>query len=282
MKIWAISDIHLTIAQARGMHMPFGIPEADICVVAGDVTDGMEDSLKWVGGCIRSHMPVVFVPGNHEYFGYDVPDARRRAASLSADLGVVLLDDGAADIGGVRFVGGTLWTDFMLFEGAGEGALFTQRECMGAAKSTLGDYDEIWATEASDRVIARTFSPRDAVGLHRATLSYLDRELALHEEGPLVVVTHHAPSPLSIAEKFSTLPTSAAFASDLNQFIEAYQVDAWLHGHVHDSFDYQIGRTRVVCNPRGYEAHQNPVFDPRKVIELSVAPRLMPEPLTTR
>ena len=34
--------------------------------------------------------------------------------------------------------------------------------------------------------------------------------------------------------------------------IEIKQPSLWLHGHTHESFDYNIKNTRVVCNPRGY------------------------------
>lgn len=268
MKIWTLSDIHLKIWEAREGVMPFAIPDADVCVVAGDVTDGVRPSLEWIGKCIRPHMPVVAVLGNHEFFGHDIPEARRSARQIADDIGIQLLDDSSACIDGVRFVGGTLWTDFRLFEDAEQGPDFSQRDCMSAARRALADFDEIWAEEASNQRMARYFGPRDAVSLHQSTVSYLDRALADHKEGPVVVVTHHAPSPLSVANAFLESPTSAAYASDMTSFMLAYQADVWVHGHMHDSFSYEVGRSRVVCNPRGYAARPNPKFDPGLVIEV--------------
>lgn len=274
MKIWTISDIHLKIWQAREGLMPFAVPDADVCVVAGDVTDGIVGSLQWMAECIRPHMPVVAVLGNHEFFGHDIPEGRRTAARLARELDIHLLDDSEVTIGGVRFVGGTLWTDFRIFEDAAEGPAFTQRDCMAAARHGLADYDEIWAEEASNLRMARLFSPRDAVELHRSTVAFLDRALALQDDVPVVVVTHHAPSPMSVKEQYAGLPTSAAYASDLTSFMLAFQVDAWIHGHTHDNFQYEVGRTRVVCNPRGYEAHPNPGFDPALIVEVECGPAL--------
>lgn len=273
-KIWTISDIHLKLPEARMGMMPFDVPTADVCVVAGDVTDGVRPSLEWIGKCIRPHMPVVAVLGNHEFFGHDIPEGRRTAACIASDFGIDLLDDSAAMIDGIRFVGGTLWTDFRLFEDSEAFPRFAQRDCMAAARRSLGDFDEIWAEEASNQRMARLFGPRDAVSLHLSTVAYLDRTLSQHEEGPVVVVTHHAPSPMSVKEKYAGLPTSAAYASDLTSFMLAFQADAWIHGHTHDNFDYEVGRTRVVCNPRGYEAHPNPGFDPALIVEVECGPAL--------
>jgi Icc-related predicted phosphoesterase len=275
MDIWTLSDIHLNLAQAGAFDMPFAVPEADVCVVAGDITDDLVPALHWLSETILPRMPVVTVLGNHEFFGHDIPAGRRTARRIADDLGIHLLDDSSVDIGGVRFAGGTLWTDFRLFEDADENTTFTQRACMAEAKRKFGDFDEIWATEASDRQMARLFNPRDAFELHRGTVSYLDRVMfdQLDADGmPTVIVTHHAPSARSIAPKFSGLPTSAAFASNMDSFISAFQPDLWIHGHVHDSFDYQIGRTRIVCNPRGYEAHANPNFLPALLCRVGIVP----------
>jgi Icc-related predicted phosphoesterase len=271
MEIWTLSDLHLTLALAKSLDMPFAVPEADVCVVAGDITDDLVPALQWLARNIVPRMPVVTVLGNHEFFGHDIPSARRTAARMASELGIHLLDDSSVEIGGIRFAGGTLWTDFRLFEDADENTAFSQRACMAEAKQKFADFDEIWATEASDRYMARLFNPRDAVELHRGTVAYLDRLLCEASETPTVVVTHHAPSFQSIDQKFAMLPTSAAFASNLDAFIAAFQPDLWIHGHVHDSFDYQIGRTRVVCNPRGYEAWPNPRFQPAMLCKVGTA-----------
>jgi Predicted phosphoesterases, related to the Icc protein len=260
MEIWTLSDLHLTLPEARSFEMPFEVPKADVCVVAGDVTDDLVSGLHWLAHNILPHMPVLTVLGNHEFFGHDIPSGRRKAAKIAAETGVHLLDNSSIEIGGIRFAGGTLWTDFRLFEDEDEHTPLTQRACMSEAKRRFADFDEIWATEASDMRMARLFSPRDAEQLHRETVSFLDRFMFDCDGVPSVIVTHHAPSAKSIHPRFDGMATSAAFASNMDGFISAFGLDLWVHGHVHDSFDYQIGRSRVMCNPRGYAASPNPDF----------------------
>lgn len=268
MRAWIFSDIHLRLPEAADMVKPFAIPDADVAIVAGDVCDGMVQSLKWMGSVLRPHMRVVTVLGNHEFFGYDVPAARRDAARMATDLGIDLLDDSSCVIGNVRFLGGTLWTDFRLFEDIGEPPEFDARRCMSEAKRSFADYDEIWATEASDMRMARLLNPRDTVELHKATAAFVDDELATPSDQRDVVVTHHAPYPRSVHQIYMDKPTSAAYASHMGGMIERRQPDMWIHGHTHRSFDYHVGRTRVLCNPRGYAMHENPDFDPALLVDL--------------
>jgi Icc-related predicted phosphoesterase len=82
-----------------------------------------------------------------------------------------------------------------------------------------------------------------------------------------VVVTHHAPHPLSVHPRYAGSALNASFASDLSEMMELWQPELWVHGHVHDTFDYVVRNTRVVCNPRGYGT-ENPAFDPALVVEI--------------
>jgi Icc-related predicted phosphoesterase len=247
---------------------PFAIPEADVAIVAGDVCDDLAKSLRWMASVLRPRMRVVTVLGNHEFYGYDLPSASRESARMAEDLGIDLLDDRASEIDGVRFVGGTLWTDFKLFKDIGGPAEFDERACMYEAKRSFADYDEIWATEASDRRIARTLNPRDTVAMHERTAAFLDQKSREAFDGTTIVVTHHAPYPRSVHQMFLEKATSAAYASDMSALIEAWQPRLWIHGHTHMSFDYMVGETRIVCNPRGYAVHENPSFLPGLVVDL--------------
>ena len=83
-----------------------------------------------------------------------------------------------------------------------------------------------------------------------------------------MVVTHHAPHPGSLHPRYADDMLSAAFVSDLSSIIEAGQPALWVHGHVHTSFDYRVGATRVLCNPHGYGA-ENPDFEPSLVVEVA-------------
>lgn len=115
----------------------------------------------------------------------------------------------------------------------------------------------------------RTLLAADTARLHRASVSFLRDELSRPFDGPTVVITHHAPSPRSITPALRKDPLNPAFVSDLDAMIRTYQPPLWIHGHIHNSFDYRIGQTRIVCNPRGYFPEQlNPAFDPCFVAEV--------------
>ena len=140
---------------------------------------------------------------------------------------------------------------------------------MDAARAGLMDHRLVaWSREPR----FRPFRPEEALGLHHASRRFLERALLERDPPavrgrPHVVVTHHAPSPGSVAPAYAGHPLNPAFASDLDALIRAGRPDLWVHGHVHTSFDYRLGATRVVCNPRGYPG-ENPGFDAGLVIEL--------------
>jgi Icc-related predicted phosphoesterase len=80
-------------------------------------------------------------------------------------------------------------------------------------------------------------------------------------------VTHHAPHPGSLHPRYANDLISAAYVSDLTPLIESGKPALWVHGHVHASFDYRVGDTRVICNPNGYGG-ENAAFDPALVVEV--------------
>ncbi|MCP5371449.1 MAG: metallophosphoesterase [Hyphomicrobiales bacterium] len=235
---------------------------ADAVVLAGDIDIG-EDAVDYAGAvAARLGLPVILVAGNHEYYGGVLPevrDAMRRRAAAGG--GVHLLEDSAVELnlGGraVRFLGTTLWTDFALYGTA------RQRADMAAAAGLMSDFRVIEAQAG------RPLKPQDTVDLHGRALAWLRRELAAPFTGPTVVVSHHAPSSRSVADRYRDDPLSAAFASRLDRVVETSGAALWVHGHMHGSSDYTLGGTRVVCNPRGYHPDDlNPDFVPDMVATL--------------
>ena len=111
------------------------------------------------------------------------------------------------------------------------------------------------------------FRPQEAALLHHQSKTYLAEVLATPFRGPTVVISHHACHPRSIHPEFMSDSLTGAFASDLSTLIEAHQPTLWVHGHVHQSFDYRVGETRILCNPHGYGT-ENPNFDGALVVEV--------------
>jgi predicted phosphodiesterase len=254
MKLHILSDLHLSVCP---MERPQA--EADVVILAGDISRPAE-AAEWAGGFGK---PVIYVPGNHEFYGGSIGGTLARLRQSCAQAGVTLLDRDQCVIGGVRFLGATLWTDFRLFEDSER-----QQQALQGAMRFMRDFARIRLHEESEELL----TPESSAELHAAYLAWLGARLDEPHDGPTVVVTHHAPSPRSIAARFAGSPINAGFVTDLESLMGRRRVALWIHGHTHDSFDYEVNGTRVVCNPRGYakgEVNENRRFDPHKVVELA-------------
>jgi len=227
MKIRILSDLHNEfLREPRAMPR---VSDADVVVLGGDIDVGTR-GLEWARQTFVSR--IIYVPGNHEYYGLDFDETRARLHEAAALHGIDLLDPGAVEIDGVAFIGATCWTDFELF---GE----PDRE-MSIAWKELNDFQVI-----------KKFSPVRALDLHREERAFIARHLEATRGKRRVVVTHHLPSLKSVSERYREDRLSAAFASDLDAIIERERPALWIHGHTHDSVDFRIGETRVICNPGG-------------------------------
>lgn len=235
--------------------MPLTIPDADVCVVAGDLCRAPANGVHWLAEHIAPSMPCIYVAGNHEFYKGSIregiEDGRKAAERFP---GVHFLENNTVTIEGITFIGATLWTDYRI-----EGH---QQLAMIHARERMNDHKQI----ALQRNPWKRFLPVDAYRLHQDSKRFIEASLTA-VEGPKVVVTHHLPLASSVPARFSGDLTNAAYASDLSTMIEASSPALWIHGHTHDSCDYAIGRTRVVCNPRGYD-DENGSFDPFLVVRV--------------
>lgn len=254
MKLHVISDLHMNF---EGMERPR--TDADVVVLAGDVARPAA-AAAWALGFAQ---PVIYVPGNHEFYGSSLEATLAELQRLLAGSHVHLLDNRAVEVQGVRFLGSTLWTDFRV---GGDGP--AQDAAMAEARKLMYDFSRIRiGGPPADRVL----SPHDTTRIFDSSARWLDEELSRPFAGPTVVVTHHAPSPKSIHPRFAGSPLNAAFVSDAERLLQGKRARLWIHGHTHDSFDYEVDGTRVLCNPRGYArdgAIENARFDPLLTVTL--------------
>jgi len=250
MKILILSDLHNEFTEFQPVES-----EADVVVLAGDIDHGTHGILWARQAWPRRH--IVYVAGNHEYYRGDLVETLAMMRQTAQSLGVHLLEENAAVLDGVRFLGATLWTDFEYFGAERKAA------AMEEGQRRLNDFRLIRNGEHG------TFTPAQSVDLHRHARAWLQSRLAEPFDGPTVVVTHHLPSIRSVAQRFLDTPLSACFVSHLDQLFGSMAL--WIHGHTHDNADYVAHGARVVCNPRGYVTHrgsENPAFDPGKVVEV--------------
>tara|TARA_R110001592_G_scaffold112965_3_gene311601 strand:- start:4799 stop:5614 length:816 start_codon:yes stop_codon:yes gene_type:complete len=243
--IWIHSDQHLDV-RAQNLRsdidaIDFTPPEGtDLIILAGDTVEGV-DGITWAD---KFGKPSVYVAGNHEYYRRNIEETElelRRQAEESQY--VTFLNNDCYDYKNIRILGTTLWTDYRLEH--------KEQQAMSDADVMLMDHRLITTIAGGPR--RRHFQPADAQRVHFRSREWLERELSKPHDGPTIVVTHHAPHINSVHPMYiGTSPVNACFASDLSDILEKYDIDLWVHGHTHWTFDYTVFGTRVVCNPYGY------------------------------
>lgn len=262
MRAHLISDLHTEFFPYTYTPPPGG---CDVVVLAGDIGSPKHPGrLSAVLAGAARHAPVIYVPGNHEFYNHGLAECHRRLEGIAYRAGegaphrIHLLTGGRnVVIGGVRFAGMTLWTDFGL-----------------NGNPVLG---ELAALGLRDFKIIRTdqdtvLTPRYVAELHRCERNTLERTHGLadmHDER-LVVVSHFLPAPGSLDTRFRGSPLNPYFCTDLSAMITGYlsrRLVAWFHGHSHASCDYRVGQCRVVCNPRGYE-RENQAYDKHLTVDI--------------
>lgn len=271
MKIQLVSDLHMEFA-------PITIKNAgaDVLVLSGDITVAdyfkrSETSPKWAladywrywfEDVCAEFDKVIYVMGNHEHYNGRFDDTRQTLSdALDHIPNLYILDNQTLDVGDVRFVGTTLWTDF-------------NRDSMGAkltVQSQLNDYHSIKRVRNGNYMKLR---PNDTLFYHYDAIKLIDRVAQEHDK--VIVVGHHAPSFKSVAPKYKDAGLlNYGYYSDLERFMfDRPSIKLWTHGHIHSSSDYYIGDTHIVANPRGYahknkpDTPENPDFNPNLILEI--------------
>jgi Icc-related predicted phosphoesterase len=254
MKIQIFSDLHVDVHPIKPITI---VPGVNLVIVAGDVCEGMPRAFEHLRRIVSMDIPILMVPGNHEFYRKFIPDELALAFAHAGAFNLHLLSDTAVELGGVRFVGATLWTDYRIFGETNQAAVMnTCAKCMNDHR-LIGWQKKPWLR----------FRPQEAALLHHQSKIFIAETLALPFAGPTVVVSHHAVHWDSVHPRFRSDPVTGAFVSDQSELIEVYQPTLWVHGHVHNSCDYRVGGTRIVCNPHGY-GPENPDFDGAFTVEV--------------
>lgn len=268
MRAWIVSDIHLTRLPGMSLSPPFPVPEADVCIVAGDTAGEVSTAVDYFLTDVEPIMPVLMSLGNHEYVGLTIDKAIERAKRRASGSNLHILENETLVLDGVRFIGATLWTDCEV-ETGDEIELPVELR-LDIAKRDLpkyiGDYTEIRSSKGD----GSSLTPEETIARHKVSRAFIEAELARPFSGKTVVLTHHAPLPRSLDKRFAGNVSNAAYASDLSEVIANGKPDYWIHGHIHQHSDYREGRTRIICNPRGFSSDRrfDNGFDPAMVISI--------------
>jgi predicted phosphodiesterase len=240
MKLWIMSDIHTEFHGDKGARFFGELPsiEHDVAILAGDICSWstLGATLKLASDRFKE---VVYVIGNHECYGLSIGAAAMRAADVCAGLpNAHFLERGALTIGGVGFVGGTMWFPY---------------EGFSQAEFGMTDFRAISGIR------------QDVGRINRDTVRFLENEAS----PATVVVTHHLPHVACVDGKYADSPLNDFFVGGAGHVVKDNAPKLWVHGHTHTSLDFHLERTRIVCNPYGYLGSDvNPDFDFGKVVEI--------------
>jgi hypothetical protein len=269
MRIQLVSDLHLEF-DPPGRSFALQRVDRDVLLLPGDIHLGTQAD-RFILRELEFG-DVVYLAGNHEGYRQVLPrllwalrgPTRERINRQAAELGhrgrLFFLENSSAVIGGVRFLGGTLWSDMAQ----------ENPEVMRRATHGMNDYNRILLRKDPDFTSGKiALTPQDTVQFHKRAVAFIASALQTTHAGPTVVCTHHLPTWRSIPAAWEGHILNGAYASDLEHLMEQYEPEAWIHGHVHSSCDFHIARTRVLCNPRGYHPDWlNSDFHPGFIFEV--------------
>ncbi|MGJ7494686.1 metallophosphoesterase [Variovorax sp. RT4R15] len=267
MKLQLLSDLHLE-SHPRFVAEP--APDADLLVLAGDIGSyqngsRLTDPDFGLGRFSPKNgwpTPVIYVPGNHEYDGDDFDAVHARLRDSCDALDILWLERETLVIGGIRFIGTTLWSDFDALVDPAAG-MTEQLKARGKAMRAANFYLEKAATVRAGQPFMA-----DALREHSLTCqAWLRNALAEPYDGTTVAITHFAPTLASADPRYGLTPGTAGFCNSLDELLP--MASLWLHGHLHCAFDYVKDGCRVVANPLGYRSKgEQESFKPTLCVEV--------------
>lgn len=256
MRFWIFSDLHLEVQK---ISLPSVAPAGvDAILCAGDLCQSHQLSY-WAEKIVSKYnLPLVLVPGNHEFFEGQSANARimrhkRNAmqqlaqASIRWPQRLTVIDDSTTLIGDVQIIGGTLWTDFKL-------DAVSERDVawrMNDAISMAPDFSNIYTSPE------KKLTPQSALKMHRKTRAFIREQLEQASGRKTLVLSHHLPHPACTPEAYVGNKSNFLYASSAEAFGEIFASDnapaLWVCGHTHQKVDVVVGKTRIVGNPKGYQ-----------------------------
>lgn len=256
MRIRIISDIHCDINSNDIYNYNFS---DDFVICCGDISGDRFATENWIKKNIKSG---IFIAGNH--LGYNMAtgtsddtltNSIKYLQKQFCEAPIYFLENQFVEIEDIIFIGCTLFTDFKLYNKSFESMLFASRK--------LNDFRYV---QLLKRNKIKLITPMDQVAFFNKSIKFIESICKKYSNKKVVVITHHAPSFKSVPDSYKRDILSAAYASNLESIIEKYNnLKLWCHGHMHESCDYILHGTRIVCNPRGYY-NENPYFKENGIV----------------
>lgn len=254
MKFQYCSDLHLEFSENRKWLAQHPIiPSADILLLAGDILllSQLDSHSNFLDFVADSFEKVYWIPGNHEYYGYDIA---HKPASFNEKIrsNVHLINNQHIRHENVNLIFTTLWSHISQMN-------------EGLIKRSMSDFDVIYHN-------GRRLMPAKFTELHQECLSFLETTFKVTAGQPSVVVTHHVPTLLNYPKQYINSPINEGFAVELFDVIEQSKADYWIYGHHHaNGPSFQIGQTSLVTNQLGYVMHnEHSLFCNKAIVSVSV------------
>ncbi|HUX62226.1 metallophosphoesterase [Sulfuricella sp.] len=261
MRIALYSDLHLEMVVHRKGALAWEPPvlDVDVAILAGDIGSHAH-GIEWAETAFRkwpASPEIIYVVGNHEYYGAHIPELTAELRKTAKHLGVHFLENDAIEIDGVRFLGTALWSDFQLY---GKEHRISR---LAMAKNYISDYSTIFGADQ------KFIEPSDTIQLHHDARAFLERELAKPFDGKTIVVTHFSPHRGCVAPRFDGEALTPYFTVDMAALMHKHPIALWAFGHTHHNVDFvEEDGCRVISNQRGYPHEQSPGFRDNLVIEV--------------
>lgn len=283
MQLRITSDLHVDVNQDG--NFGFRHQQQDILFIAGDIAGSYERELKFLQGLSKDiTCPIYVVAGNHlgydyylnAYYDYYIGDGfgsfhgrkanpLHRTKQWSIDYlkknmpeNITYLDNDYVDIGEYIIFGGTMYSDYKLYPNKE----LSQR----IGEMYLNDFRCVYIYDKKIKAV-RPVNTDDYISYHSLFKRRLNKCIK-ETNKPIIVISHFAPSSQSISSKYTKgnqVSINASYASNMDKYIKSNpKIKYWIHGHMHDEFDYMIGDTRVICCPFGYHINGEQKQSPRR------------------
>jgi len=236
MKLRIESDLHLEF------HKEFILDNhpddnESILILAGDIClyKKIHKYISFFEDISRRFKKIIYVPGNHEYYNGTIQSGNKKLKEFCDENNIIFLNNDIVEIEDVTFIGSCLWGGF------DNGSAISFFDC----NFYMNDHSMIRLEP-----LYRKFKPEDAYSIHLESIQYITNKLQKNKK--TVVITHHAPSRISISEKYQNSNVNGAYVGALEHIIQDYQPVYWVHGHLHEPVSYFIDKTNIISNPTGY------------------------------